>query len=86
MKNTIVFSSRLGTTNKIISMIAEKTNDPQFTVVDLEKTPDPELGDQDVIIIGSELIYNKLSWLGQVVEELTTPTPIPNLPKTVLMI
>lgn len=76
MKNTIVFSSKLGTTSKIIRIMAENAKDPQFNIVDLEKTANPDLGDQDVIIIGSELIYNKLNWLGKVAVKLTKPAKI----------
>jgi menaquinone-dependent protoporphyrinogen IX oxidase len=76
MKNAIVFSSKLGTTNKIISMMIEKANDPQVTIIDLEKTADPDLSDQDVIIIGSELIYNRLSWIEKVADRLTEKVPV----------
>ena len=62
MKIAIIYASKHGTTEKVAGAIAEKLSDPHIVkVFALKKSPNPDISDFDMVILGTPIYAGKAS-------------------------
>jgi menaquinone-dependent protoporphyrinogen oxidase len=55
MKTAIIYTSKHGTTAKVVQMIAGRLSGHQVSLIDLKKDPHPDLNSFDGIILGTSI-------------------------------
>lgn len=60
MKTAIIFCSKHGAVRKIAGIISEKINEQDIEIIDLDKSPDPEITRFDVVVIGGSIYFGQI--------------------------